>query len=116
MFECDIKHRRFVAVLCMLNKIRCNQSHPLHGALPEPYVPVRVTRDALFAHRYTYALPYCRTSQYHWTFILLSIFLCNDPGEPVLDGVGLDGLKRAGSMRYYWPSCSLSFSLFKFAI
>ena len=44
VFECDISHRRSVAVLCMLYKIRCNPVHPLNGALSGPYVPVRVTR------------------------------------------------------------------------
>ena len=34
VFECDIAHRRSVAVLCMLYKIRCNPVHPLNGALP----------------------------------------------------------------------------------
>ena len=34
MFECDIPHRRSVAVLCMIYKIRCNPVHPLNGALP----------------------------------------------------------------------------------
>ena len=63
VFLCDISHRRFVAVLCMLYKFRCNQVHPLNGALPGPYVPVRVTRGALVAHRYTYAPPCCRTLQ-----------------------------------------------------
>ena len=57
VFKCDIAHCRSVAVLCMLYKIRCNQIHPLNDALPGPYVPVRVTRGALFAHRYTYAPP-----------------------------------------------------------
>ena len=42
VFECDIAHRRSVAVLCMLYKIRCNQMHPLNDALPGPYVPVGV--------------------------------------------------------------------------
>ena len=28
--------------------------HPLYGTLPVPYEPVRVTRGALVAHRYTY--------------------------------------------------------------
>ena len=32
VFECDISHRRSVAVLCMLYKIRCNPVHPLNGA------------------------------------------------------------------------------------
>ena len=63
VFECDIPHRRSVAVLCMLYKIRCNPVHPLNGALPGPYVPAQVTRGALVTHRYTYAPPRCRTSQ-----------------------------------------------------
>ena len=49
--ECDIAHRRSVAVLCMLYKIRCNPVNPLNSALPRPYVPVLVTRGALVAHR-----------------------------------------------------------------
>ena len=68
VFERDISHRRSVAVLCMLYKIRCNSVHPLNGALPGPYVR-RVTRGALVAHRYTYALPHGRTLQYSRTFI-----------------------------------------------
>ena len=39
----------------MLYKIRCNPVHPLNGALPGLYVPVRVT------HQYTYAEP-CSTA------------------------------------------------------
>ena len=70
VFECDISHRRSVAALCMLYKIRCNPVHPLNGALPIPYVTVRVTCGALVSHRYTYALPRCRTLQYSRTFIL----------------------------------------------
>ena len=54
VFECDLAHRRSVAVLCMLYKIRCNSMHPLYCALPVPYVPVQVTRGA--AHRYTLRL------------------------------------------------------------
>ena len=72
-FECDIAHRRAVAVLCMLYNIRCNPLHPLYGALPVPYVPVRVTFSALVAHQYAYAPPCCRTSQYNRNFILLSV-------------------------------------------
>ena len=69
VLECDIAHRRSVAALCMLYKIRCNPMHPLNDALPGPYVPVRVTRDALVAHRNTYAPPGCRTSQFRRTFV-----------------------------------------------
>ena len=43
VFECDLAHRRSLAVLCMMYKIRCSPLHPLYGALPVPYVPVLVT-------------------------------------------------------------------------
>ena len=52
MFECDIAHRRSVAVLCMLFKMRCNPMHPLNDALPGSYVPLRVTRSALVTSVY----------------------------------------------------------------
>ena len=38
VFECDISHRRSVAVLCMLYKIRWDQMHPFYLALPGPYM------------------------------------------------------------------------------
>ena len=93
VFECDIAHRRFVAVLCMLYNIRCNQVHPLNGALPGQCVPVRVTHGALVAYRYTDAVPRCRTSQCRRNFILLSVSLWNDLANPIFDGVGLAGFK-----------------------
>ena len=93
MFECDLAHRRSVAVLCMLLKIRCNPMHPLYGALPVPYAPVRVTRGAVIAHRYTYAPPRCITSQDRRTFIPLSVSLWNDLSDPVFDGVEVAGFK-----------------------
>ena len=34
VFECNIAHRRSVAVLCMLHKIRCNPMYSLNDALP----------------------------------------------------------------------------------
>ena len=68
---------------------RCTHS----GALPVPYVPARVTRGALVAHRYAYAPPRCRTSQYRRSFIPLSVSLWNDLADPVFDGVGLAGFK-----------------------
>ena len=61
VLQCDIAHRRSVAILCMLYKIRCHPMHPLDGALPRPYVPVRITPGALVAHPFTYAPPRCRT-------------------------------------------------------
>ena len=91
MFECGIADRRSVAVVCMLYDIKCNPMHPLNDALPGPDVPVQVTRSALVAHRYTYAPPRCRTSQYRRTFVALSVPLWNDIGDPVFHGVGLAG-------------------------
>ena len=93
VFECDISHRRSVAILCMLYRIRCNTVHPLNGALPGPYVPVRATSGAVVAHRHTYAPPRCRTLQYSRTFITFSVSLWNDLANPVFDGVGLVGFK-----------------------
>ena len=93
VFECDLVHRLSVAVLCILYKIRCNPMHPLYGALPVPYAPVRVTRGAMIAYRYTYAPPRCSTSQYRRNFIPVSVSLWNDLSEPVFDGVGLAGFK-----------------------
>ena len=93
VIECDLALRRSVAVLCMLQKIRCNPMHPLYGALPVAHVPVRFSRGAVIAHRYTYALPRCITSQYRRTFILFSVSLWNDLGDPVFDGVELAGFK-----------------------
>ena len=93
VFECGIAHRRSVAVLCMLYKIRCNPMHPLNDALPGPYVPVRVTRGALVAHRYTYAPPRCRISQYRRTFVPLSVSLWKEIADPVFYGAGLSGFK-----------------------
>ena len=98
VFERDIAHRRSVAVLCMLYEIRCNPKHPLVGALPGPYVPVRVTRFALVAHRYTYAPPRCRTSQCSRTFLPLSVSLWNRLANPVFDGVGLAGFKSRANV------------------
>ena len=87
-FECVLEHRRSVAVLCMLYKIRYNPMHSLYGALP---VPLLITRGAVIEHRYTYAPPRCRTSQYRSTFIPVSASLWNDLSDPVFDGVGLAG-------------------------
>ena len=67
--------------------------HPLYGALLVPYVPVRVTRCAVIAHRYTYGPPRYRTTQNYRTFIAMSVSLWNDLSDPVFDGVGLAGFK-----------------------
>ena len=75
VFECDIAHCRSVAVLCMLYKIRCNLTYPLYGTLHVMYLQVRVTCSGLVTHRYTYAPPHSRISQYCRTFIPISVSL-----------------------------------------
>ena len=67
--------------------------HPLYCGLLGSYVPVRVTRGALVAHRCTYERPLRITSQYPSTFIRPSVSLWNDLGGPLFDGVGLEGFK-----------------------
>ena len=107
VLNCNLSHRRSVAVLCILYKIRCNTKHPLCGALPVPYVPVRVTRGALIAHRYTFAPPCCRTSQYS---ISGTIWLTQY--SMVWDW----RVSRAGPMPFCWPSCSLLLCLQLFSL
>ena len=103
VFECDISHRQSMAVLCVLYKIRCNLVHPLNGALPGPYVPVRATCGAVVAHRYTYTSPRCRTLQYSRTFIPFSVSLWNDLANSLFDGVGLAGFKSSANASLFWP-------------
>ena len=108
VFKCDLARRRSVAVLCMLNKIRCSPMHPLYGAQPVQYLPVRVTRCDVISHRYPNAPPRCRTSLYRRTFIRLSVSLCNDLGDPY--SIVWDWqVSRAGLMPFYGSSCSVHF-------
>ena len=104
VLNCDLSHRRSVAVLCMLYKIRCNPKHPLCVTLPVPYVPVRVTRGALIAHRYTAGLLFPSQS--------LSGMIWLTPYLMVWDW----RVSRAGPMPLCWPSCSLLFCLQLFSL
>ena len=102
VFECDIALRRSVAVLCMLYKIRCNAVHHIYGALLGLYVLVRVTRGALVAHRYAYAPPRCRTTQYSRTLFSSryhSGTILLTPYSMVWDW----RVSRSGPMLFYWP-------------
>ena len=113
---CDIADHRSVAVVkCMMYKIGCNQMHPLYGALPGPYGPVRVTRGALVAYRYTYAPPRCRTLQYRRTFIPLLVPLWNDLADSVFAGVRLAGFKSMANAFFISLSCSIFFCLYYFS-
>ena len=87
--------------------------HPLSGALPLPYVPARVTRGALFAHRHSFAPPRCWTSQYRRSFVPLSVSLWNDLSDPVFDCLGLAGFKSR-AMLYCWHDLLFLFCLLLF--
>ena len=91
-----------------MDKIRCNAKLPLYGALPVPFMPVRITRGALVAHRYTYALSRCRTSQHRNTCIPLSVSLWDDLADSVFDDVGLAGFKSRIDV-FYGLSCNNPF-------
>ena len=110
VLDCNLAHRRSVAELCMLFKIKSNPMHPLSRALPLPCVPARVTRGALVAHRHSFAPPRCRTSQYRRTFVPLSVSLWNDLSDPVLDGVG-PAVLRAEPMVSCWHDLLFFFIL-----
>ena len=91
-------HRRSVAVLCMLYKIRCNLMHLLKDALPGLYLPVQVTRGALVIHRYT-SVPPRSTAEL--------LFPCQCPYGMILltpySMVWDWWVSRAGPMLFYWP-------------
>ena len=82
----------------------------LHCALPGPYVPLRVTHGALVTYRYTYAPPHCRISQYHRTFILLSVSLW-------IAVAGLAGFRTRANVFFIGLSCFiLTIVFFYFSI
>ena len=93
MLECNIAHRRSIAVLGMLYNIWTNQIHPHYGALP-----CVVCASAGYARCFGRSMVYlCASSLPNHaiprTLILLSVSLWNDLAYPVFDGVGLAGFK-----------------------
>ena len=101
VFECDIAYRRSVAVLCVLYKVRRNPMHPLNGALPGPYVPVRVTRGALVEHQtliHRLAAEHRSTAGLLFPFRCLSGTILLTPNTMVWDW-----RVREGPMLFYWP-------------
>ena len=119
VFECDIAHRRSVAVLCMLMlyKIRCNPVYPLNGALPGPYVPVPL-HVVLWSHVGT--LMHRRAAEPHSTedfYSLLGVPL-ERSCYPHIRWCGTGGFQEQGQRFSIGVSCSIptivfySFSLF----
>ena len=120
ILESNLAHRRSVAELCMLFKIKSNPMHPLRDALPLPYVPARVTRGAKFGcsyNRHSFAPPRCRTSQYRRTFVLPSRCLFGTILVTLCLMVWDWRISRAEPMLSCWHDllfllCSLLFYLF----
>ena len=89
--------------------------HSLPNTLPVRFVPVRAASGALVAHRYTYAPPRCRISQYRRNLMPLSVSVSNDLAGLVFDGVGMRVLRR-GPMLFNWPKLLVYFFLFFLSI
>ena len=92
VFECDIAHSRSVAVLCMLYKIRCNQSTLLMVLYLD-----RIRQCGLHAVVWSHiGILMRRFAAEPRNTVGLYSPLCvrrNDLADPVFDGVGLSGFK-----------------------
>ena len=93
VLNCDLSHRRSVAVLCMLYKIKCNPKHPLCGALPNCALCASVGYTQCFDRTSVYfcASPLQNLAVSQDFYSPLSLW--NDLVDPVFDGVGLAGFK-----------------------
>ena len=91
-----------VAVLCVLYKIRCEDMHPLNGALPEPYVPVRL-HAVLWSHIGTLMHRLAAEPRSTAGLLFLSRCPCGmillAPYSMVWDW----WVSRARPMLFYWP-------------
>ena len=115
VFECDLEHRRSVSVLCVLYKSRCNQMHPLYGALPVLYVPVRVTGGAM-AHICT-LMRLLAVEPHSFAGLLFPCqYLCGPILVTQYSMIFDWRVSRAGPMPFYWPSCSLPYCRLLFYI
>ena len=114
VLECDFAHRRSVAVLCMLYKIRCNQMHPLYAALSVPYVPVRLHAEP-WSHTGTVMCLLAAEPRSIAGLLFPCQYLCGTflvaPYSMVRDW----RVSRARPMPFYWPSCSHPFCLLMFS-
>ena len=92
VFECDIAHRRSVAVrsICCIRSgvIRCTLFMVLYIGRMCQWCSKKAL-GALVAHRFTYSIHGCKTR----TFAPISVSLWNDFADPVFDGVGLADFK-----------------------
>ena len=95
--QCDLWHRRNVAALCMLYKIRANECHPLHQRLPRAYVAPRALRHHNRRHQHQLSPVHCRTTQYQRAFVPRISRLWNDLGREVVFDEGLQRFKTSAN-------------------
>ena len=103
VFECDIAHRRSAAVLCMLNKIRCNPMHPLNGALSGPYVPVRCS-DCTPVYLRAAQLQNLSSAQAFYCGLSVLLVLSS---RPRFGWCGTGGFQEQGKCVFIVLSCSI---------
>ena len=102
VFECDISHRRSVAVLCMLYKIRCNPVHLLM-VLALHRMCQRGLHAVLWLHigtlMHSLGAEPCNTAGLLFPFRCPSGTILLTPFPIVWDW----RVSRAGPMLLYWP-------------
>ena len=100
VFKCDISHRRSVAVLCILYKIRCNSVHPLKLSLDR--MCQRGLHAVLCLHigtlMHSLAAEPCSTAELLFPFRCSSGTILLAPFSMVWDW----RVSRAGPMLLYW--------------
>ena len=107
VFECNIAHRRSVAVLCMLCKIWCNPMHPLNDVLASADYLDRTCQCGLHAVTWSHIGILMRrlAAEPRSTAGLLFPYQCPygtillTPNSMVWDW----RVSRAGPMIFYWP-------------
>ena len=114
MFECDIAHRRSVAVLC-IHKIRCNLIHPHYGAQPGPYICHCVLHAVLWSHIGKLMRLLAAESRSTAELSFSCQYLCGTILVTSYSMVWDWQVSRAGPMTFYLASCSLPFSLLLFS-
>ena len=86
-------HRRRVAGLSMLYKVKSNSNHCLFSELQSASTEVRHTRAAAAAHPLDFEVVRCRMFQYASSFLPAQVPLWNDLSYTVFDTETLDGFK-----------------------
>ena len=117
VFECDVAHRRSVAVSCMLYNIRHNQIHPLYGALPGTCVPVRL-HAVLWSYIGTLRCLLAADPRSTAGLWFSCQYLCGTILVTSYSMVWDCRVSRTGPMPFYWRSCSIApfwFTVFAFS-